>query len=731
MKNSLLIEILVEYMPRDVIEQYINYVRGRFVTLLETYSIKAKILDIFFTNCRIVINCDGLELDRKEDENIVLGPPLKQAYNKDGSPSGNLLGFLEKWDKEVNDVVKPIVKDNKEYVGIKVEEDRFLKNLFIEQLPKILESAKLSKSMRWEENNIVFSRPVRNLLAIFSNDVLPVNIFGLPATASTFDNLKTLKPLKIKKSNFNTYRNIMKKNNIYIDQKERKEIILEALKKIQQGFCYKEEDLYLIEEWVYECDNPVLEVIDFDPVYLQLPNIFIAHILKSKLHLLPLYSENNEMVNKTVFCLNKSEDTIEITRGLKEVISAKLEDLKFYWQNDLSNDMGTLRIRLKDVVFPRFIGSISNKLEKIVGLCDVLLEFLKREDIIDKERIKEVLEYFKLDYVTQTFSEYPELEGYIIYELLRSKMGKLYNNEFFSRILESYKPRNLNDIISQNRESLCISFLDKLDDMVSFILNGFKPKSQEDPFFVRKKTSLVIYILHSSFLNTLPVKDFLKRVCDFYRSFYEEKLFAERPLDKSYEEVFCNTVGNIFKSKTNTETWFNNELWQYFVDRYRNFLVDKGYKESIVKLTLQSQWVTFKDVKCTIESIDMMEGLPFWQTLFEVINRTKRIISNEAKEYIFKKELLQHAAEKELYRVHSEFYASWKDRKLENTTDRLEFAKRFAEVYSSVLHTFFEEVFVETEDKDLQLNRKNLLYQINKFFVDMIADISLLQYRKA
>lgn len=594
----------------------------------------------------------------------------------------------------------------------------FLKNVFMENLPRILETAKLPKNMKWSEGNVVFSRPVRNILAMLSGKLLPITVFGLPSTDSTFINLTGLATTKIKTSVFNTYKNIMKKNHIYIEQDERKKVIMDELIKAKQGLSYKEDDLHLLEQWIYECENPSVALVDFDLQYLQLPNIFVEHILKNKLYLLPLYELNNNLVNKAAFCVNKLESLEEVTKGLKDVISARLEDLRFYWQNDLNNDTQNLKGRLSNVVFPRSVGSMNHKLQKISTLYHILSTFLPEDKIVSKESIEKILEYFKLDYVTQTFAEYPELEGYIIFELLRYKMkaDKTYDDKFFSAILESYKPRTTNDTISQCRESLYVSFLDKLDDMVSFILNGFKPKAQEDPFFIKKKTALVMYTLHSSFLNTLPIKNFFKEVVKFYGDFYKKLIIAGEL--KAYNKEFLKSLDDV-------EKWFK-EIWQYFVDRYRNFLLERGYKESIVNIVLQSNWNTFKDVKCGIEAIDMMEGLPFWQSLFEVINRTKKIISDESKNYLFKEELLQHPEEKELYKIHKEFYAKWKDKKLVNTNDRLEFAKEFTQTYSDVLHNFFEKVFVEVKDKDLQLNRKNLLYQINKFFVNMIADISLL-----
>lgn len=717
MKNSLLCEILVEYMPKQAIEQYIDYVKNRLNALMQSYDIKAENLNIYFTKCRIVISCEALKLNIGEKSKLVIGPPIKQAYNSDGSPTNSLLGFLKKWNKQVSDVIKPIIKEEKEYTGVKVDEKTFLRNVFIDNLPKILETAKLPKNMRWNEKSTVFSRPVRNFVALFSEEILPVTVFGLSAVNTTFNNLINNYSLKIKKPTFNFYKNLMKKNGIYIQQDERRAIIMNELKKIEKDFRYKDDDLFLIEQWVYECENPVIDIIEFDSQYLQLPFVFLEHILKNKLYLLPLYDVNNKIVNKCIFCVNKLEQLENVREGLKDVISARLEDLKFYWQNDSATDSVRLKERLQSVVLPRSIGNMKNKLQRLASLYTIFSEFLRDEYLIPSATINEILGYFKLDCVTQTFAEYPELEGYIIYELLKSKSATQESNQFFDTILESYKPRSGSDTLPQIKEALYISFLDKLDDVIIFLINGFKPKPQEDPFFIKKKTFLLLYILHSSFLNTIPIRDLLKKVVDFYGTFYKEKFHSEEI--KPYSKEFIKVVENIGE-------WYE-QLWQYFIERYRNFLVEKGYKESIVNIVLQTKWDCLKDVKCSIEAIDMMEGLPFWQPLFEVINRTKRIISKEAKNYEFKEELLQQDEEKLLYKVHREFYEKWKDKKLENTHERLEFARKFTENYAEVLHNFFEKVFVEVEDKELQLNRKNLLYQINKFFIDRIADISLLQ----
>ncbi len=697
MQNSLLIEIVAEYIPKNAIELYINHIRNRFNTLFESYRVKYKDFKIFFTKCRIVVYCDDLKLQGIERERVVLGPPLKDSYHKDNSPTNNLLGFIKKWNKGLEDIIKPYVIDNKEYVALKVKDEVFLRNLFIDNLSKILETGKFFKNMKWDETNVSFPRPIRNLVVIFRNDVLPVTIFKLQATNITINNIIELKQIMIKTHFINKYMSIMKKNNEIIDQNERKKIILQKLSMIKKENIYKEEDLDLVEHWIYECELPMIGIVEFDTKFMEIPHVFIEHILKNKSYVLPLYNKEGKLINKTIYVVNKTKSLENVELWLKEVISARLEDLKFYWENDLTTNIQSFKEKLKNIVFPRFIGNMEDKLQRIHSLSNVILEFLQTENKINKNCIEDILKYFKLDYVTQTFTEYPELEGYIIYNMLLSKEDYKDKEEFLTKIFLSYKPQNLNDIIPQQTEPLVISFLDKLDDIYSFIYNGFKPTSQEDPFFIRKKSTLVMYLLHCSLLNTLPIKRFWEVTFDFYANYYRNK------------------VNTSFK-----------ELSEFFLERYKNFLIEKGYKESIINIVLQSNWNTCKEVRCKIEAIDIMRGLPFWQALYEVVNRTKRIVSKECINFYFKEGLLKEKQEIEVYAIHKEFTNKWKEKKMENTNSYLDFAKNFVEAYSEKLNDFFDNVFVEVEDIQLQLNRKNLLYQIHKLFIDTIADISQL-----
>ncbi|MFN7181362.1 MAG: glycine--tRNA ligase subunit beta [Planctomycetota bacterium] len=696
MQNSLFIEILTEYMPKDAIERYIVHLKTRFNMLFDSYKIRYKYFKILFTKCRIVIYCEDLRFEDAEKERIVLGPPLKYSYNKDNSPTDNLLGFLRKWGKDMDDIIKPYIKDNKEYVAIKVDSELFLKNLFADNLGKILENSKFYKNMKWDETNVTFPRPVRNVVVMFRDTLLALSIFKLETTNTTLNNIIEAKPIIIKTHSLKKYLSIMKKNNEIIDQEERKKIILDELNIIKKNNnTFKEEDLYLLEQWVYECVSPSLGVLEFPEEYLKIPAVFVEHILKNKLYTLPLYDSNGKLVNKVVYVVNKLENMENAGFWLREVICARLDDLKFYWENDLKENIPSLQEKFKYIVFPRSIGNLENKIQKINNLCDIIDNFLPKEYKIDKDYIKNILKFFKLDYVTQTFTEYPELEGHIVYNMLLFKRDFLIDEKVLIDIFQSYKPQNLNDNIPQQLESLVISLLDKVDDVYSFILNGYKPGSQEDPFFVRKKCILISYILHSSILSILPIRSFLDRLYDFYLSYYGGKIEAT------------------FK-----------EIWEFFIERYKNFLVEKGYKESIVNMVLQSRWDSFRDVKCKIEAIDMMRGLPFWQALYEIVNRTRRIISGASFDLPFKDELLEQKEEKELYSTYKEFVIQWKDKKFERTGDYVSFAQNFTDVFSEILNEFFDNVFVEVDNIQLQLNRKNLLYQIYRLFVDTVADIS-------
>jgi glycyl-tRNA synthetase beta chain len=696
MENILLIEIVAEYLPKEAIKLYLNYLTEKLNLLFQTADLEAEVFQTYFTKCRIVVYCEGIKLKGDEKEKIIVGPPLKASYHSDGSPTDSLLGFLRKWNKELDEVIRPFLKENKEYIAIKVGSDVLIKNLLIENLPKILEQYKFQKNMKWiESSSFTFTRPVRNFVAIFNDEVLPISIFNLQATNKTYlDGRET--PLK--SSSLIKYKKVLIKKGIVVDNEERKKIILEKLDEIREEYSIKDEDLAIVDDWVYETQNPSLGIIEFDKNYLSLPHTFITYILKSKVYLLPLYDKNNTLTNKAIFAINELQDHDNVSFWLKEVVSARLEDLKFYWQNDMNCELAQLKEKLSYIQYPKWIGNVNDKLTKIRYVIEkVLSEFLPPDFAVNTNEIYNILKFFKCDYSTQTFMEYPHLEGEIIYELVKNRFSKELSSETLENIREAYKPKIINDQLPKTNEALLVSFADKVDEVVSYLICGLKPKFQEDPFYIRKKTALTLQILHSSPLSSIKVKEFFEKIFGYYLEYYKGK----------------------------SELDFH-QFFEFVLERYRNFLIEKGYKDAIVKVVMSSKWNSFKEVRNKLETIGLLLSASFWQPLFEVVNRAKRIINEECKTYTFREDLLTAPQEKELYKIHKNFVKTWQEKVQKVNNYYGEFAKEFVNTYSTPLHIFFEKVFVDVKEKDLQLNRKNLLYQIYSFFVDNFADLTLL-----
>ena len=690
--KKLLFEIGVEDLPSKNLNIFIEKIKKNIEINFEKNSIKFLSIDSYFTNIRLVFVVNDIKNEIILEKKIIKGPPLDKCYDEFNNPTKTGIGFAKKHQIELSLLSKKDI-DGKEYVFYEKPETK----IKIEKvLPKILEESlsevEEQKKMRWGNSNISFIRPIRWLLIILNDKHLSEKILGVISSSYTFGNkINTNKKINI--SNFDDYFSTLKRENIEIDQKVRKNIIKKEISDIllQNNFDEKI-DSDLIDELSNMVEYPYLYLGSFPKKYLDLPVEVLKYVIQDTQKYFLVY-KNNKITNYFIGVSNVKINK-NIIQGHERVINPRLDDAQFFISKDLSNNIFEKKDFLKRVIFHKKLGSMFDKVQRITELSS----YINTQSYSDNKLLfKEIAEVCKLDLISNMVVEIPKLQGYIG-SYYASKLD--INSIVSDGIKEHYAPRNPEDDIPISVDAQIVSMADKLDTVVGIFLVKEKPTGTRDPLGIRRSVNGFLRILLKTnySINLTQLINTASRVisCKFHglkdnkdglsdcHLFFKEKLVSILKEDYGFEEILILSVLN------------NNKI----INPY----------EALKKI---------KSIETILVNSDYHE-------LFSNAKRISNILkkSNSNLSLNIKKNLLRESSEKILYNAINGIRDE-----LESSLEKNDYGEYFKKLntLNDFIKIFFAEVMINDDDEDIRLNRLSLLYLINSYYKN-IANFAILSH---
>jgi len=405
MRNFLL-EIGTEEMPPFEIEEITNQFSEKLLKLLKEEGFQFENYKLFSTPRRFAIIIYHLS-EKGQDKFIErIGPPYDLAF-KEGKPTPSLIGFAKSINVSVNELYK-VEKNGKFYIaGKQLLKGKTLKELISEKFEDIIRSINVKKSMFWLEGiNFKFIRPIRWILCIYGKEVIEFNFLNIKSSNWTYGH-RILSNKKIQINSADEYEKILEENFVIVDAKKRYDKIIDEIKKINYS-PYFDENLYKEINGLVE--YPFLALCQFDESYLKLPDKIIITAMKSHQRYIALF-ENGKITNKFIAIVNNFVND-EMKKNLSKVLKARLEDAKFYFENDLKKPLISYLEDLKEIQFLEGSGSIYEKVQRVLKLSDYFINQIKLNEI----KLKRAIMLYKNDLATSILregKEFVELEGYI------------------------------------------------------------------------------------------------------------------------------------------------------------------------------------------------------------------------------------------------------------------------------------------------------------------------------
>ncbi|NLJ80160.1 MAG: glycine--tRNA ligase subunit beta, partial [Firmicutes bacterium] len=358
-------------------------------------------------------------------------------------------------------------------------------------LEKVIRNLSFPKNMRWGDYELRYARPLRWIVALFGPETIPVQVGAVNGgRISSGHRQLSPEPIEIKRPG--EYVSLLKEHYVLVDAAERQNTIwnqIEHLAQKNKGRLRK--DKRLLEEVTNLVEYPTAFCGEFSQDYLEVPAEVLITAMKGHQRYFPLEDETGELLPKFIGVRNGADNHLKkVIKGNEKVLAARLDDARFFFEEDSQIPLEDNLERLKGVVFQDGLGSMFEKVERIVRLSSLIAERLGLA--AQKDNILRCATLAKTDLVTQMVYEFPELQGVMgeKYALLQGEDPKVALG-----IREHYQPRFSGDAVPGTIEGAIVSLADKSDTLFGYFAIGHVPTGSQDPFALRRQAYGVVQAL--------------------------------------------------------------------------------------------------------------------------------------------------------------------------------------------------------------------------------------------
>ena len=509
---NFLLEVGVEELPADFVSSAIAQWQKKIPESLEEHFLESSSIEIYGTPRRLAVLIRGLPNRQPDREAEIKGPPKKAAY-KDGQPTKAASGFARKQgvdlaDLELRDTPKgEFIFIQKKITGQPTQD--ILQELAIPWITG-LEGRRF---MRWGDGDLRFSRPIRWLVALLDEEVLPLELVNGSETIisdRTSRGHRVLHPDLVSIPQATAYVETLRSAFIMVEPAERKEHIvtgIEAAAERVNGVAEISPDL--LAEVVNLVEYPTAVVGNFEPEFLQLPSEVITTVMVTHQRYFPVKQDSNTNTLLPHFITISNGDPAKsesIAEGNGSVIRARLADAQFFYKADCDERLETYLPQLETVTFQEQLGSMRDKVDRIMEVANTIARQLELDEPQQSE-IESTALLCKADLVTQMVYEFPELQGIMgeKYALVSGESATVARG-----IFEHYLPRGAEDVMPQTLNGQVVGLADRLDTLVSIFGLGMIPSGSSDPFALRRAANGVVNITWNSNL-AIDLEDLIER----------------------------------------------------------------------------------------------------------------------------------------------------------------------------------------------------------------------------
>ena len=700
-----LLEIGCEEIPARMIDAASQELRERLNRLLQRERLEPT-GDIAHLDSprRLAVVASGIPAAQPDVTEQVNGPSVQVAY-KDGQPTPAGHAFAKKVGVDVSRLDKVNTPKGEYLAATVTRKGRSAGEILAESLPKEIASLYWPKNMYWRRRGEVFVRPVRWLVAMLDEQVVPMELFGIPA-GKTSRGHRIIGSETVAISKPSVYVETLRGAKV-LGAAEREQVIrkaLDAATRTIPGARWRE-DNSLLATVVNLTEFPSVILGNFDPEFLELPDEILVTVMRDHQKYFAIEDAAGKLLPHFLAVLNTAGDRQGLIRhGNERVLRARFNDARFFWQTDQKQ---TLRQRvelLKHVTFQKDLGSYYDKTIRVQRLASWLCEIVKQGGVaIRPGVVHKAACLAKADLTTELVKEFTELQGivgglYARVQPLDDDLKPEVQAEISKAIYDHYRPESMEDGVPRTIEGAVLSIADKADTVAGMFALGLIPSGSKDPFALRRQANGIVRTIAEC---KLPFH--LSEIMNDARARYQ---------GSEAEKKFSNAdyVGSIRS---------------FFRERLEFYLKEAGYAYDVVNAVLAADADDVGDAVARAEAVKDVLHLPEFQAIAAACKRMKNILTQAREKGIIVapqfKYLQDSAHEEKNLAAYIETYHS----RIEAHREKKEYgdALRLLSTVRERVDAFFDKVMVMVEDDHLRANRLALLQTLVKEF-STIADFS-------
>ena len=360
-----------------------------------------------------------------------------------------------------------------------------------EILEKILKKLSFPKSMYWESNNVRFARPVRWILALYGSDILDLK-FANVTSSNTTRGHRFMGAPQIQIMKTEEYFDELKRNFVIIDPNEREEMISTGVKNIEKELNVKVDvNQDLLKEVVHLNEYPIAFYGSFNKAFLEIPEEVLILTMAKNQRYFPVRDSYGNLLPYFIGVSNNLAINMDVIReGNERVLSARLYDAAFFWNEDGKRTLEEMSDDLKNIIYQEKLGSLYDKVQRIRKLAMLLTEKLEKKEIMFL--VDRAASISKADIASSMVYEFPEVQGIMGREYAK-KSGE--NIRVYTALYEQYLPRFSGDEIPTDDVGAIIGLAERTDTISSIFKIGQEPTSTQDPYALRRSARCINEII--------------------------------------------------------------------------------------------------------------------------------------------------------------------------------------------------------------------------------------------
>jgi len=677
MARDLLLEIGMEEIPARFVRAAAEQLKEKMDNwLAERRIAHGGTTEIYATPRRIAVLVKHVEEKQSDIHQEVKGPSRKIALDADGGWSQAALGFARSQNVEPESLFFKELNGAEYVFAVKSSIGAATPEVLKDGLPALIAGMNFPKNMRWGGHDLKFVRPIRWMVLLYGEEVIPIELAGVTAGRTTRGH--RFLGGEVELAHASDYVGALREQFVIADIDERQRMILEQIRELslETGWQIQvREDL--LEEVTFLVEYPTVLHGNFHPDFLSIPQEVLITSMREHQRYFPVFDIDGHLLPHFVTVRNGDRTSLDqVARGNEKVLKARLSDAMFFYREDLNMSIDSALARLETIVFHEELGTMGDKVRRIVRIAERLAHRVG-VDPVTAEDVRRAAAICKFDLVTQMVYEFPELQG-VMGEDYARKAGE---KESVARaVFEHYQPRFSGERSPATLVGALVGIADKIDTIAGCFSIGIIPSGSQDPYALRRQAAGIVQILLD---HRLPLA--LSELLDIVIRIHEEAGLMKRGGETVRKEAL-----------------------EFFALRVRNVLSERNVRYDAVDAVMAAG---FDNVSAVVRrGLALMAAVqrPDFKAAVESFNRVGNL-ANKAKSSDYSADLFTDPAEHALERAWRELRGVYAEHLANGRADEaLETLSGLKEPVTS----YFDAVMVMADDERVRRNRLGLLRSI-------------------